>query len=396
MRICPKKATAALNLLAIAAVVWLYCLGKIAADPVATMPDRPSPLQAPDSVVPNRPVDWLEAGINMTNISLPAPPQASAAMPSPPAAVSQSPTSKQTFAEPTPAPTPDPTPDPTLGAEPTLVPLVPQPAQDTTAPIMPIIAKPIHVRPAKLNQVAVPPLTVSPVQPTPTALAPLAVPAPAKPVTAPALRPMAVASPQQTPLLQSPRPQTLLSQTRAPQVTPLQDLHIRQANLLKGQQTLDMVANKGGLDMEIFWPDTARQSAYLYDVMTRCFGMRSAVLNRAGEMVSTAGKGQANHAGLSPLIRQLKQPASRGEADVIAKIVAQHHVRGAYTPVRIFTKSVDARLVDGIAQLTGKPIGPNSVLRADYVIDRGRVFVANITHDGVRAAGRVLLVDGGC
>ena len=207
---------------------------------------------------------------------------------------------------------------------------------------------------------------------------------------------MTVSSPQQTPLLQSPRPQTLLSQTRAPQVTPLQDLHIRQANLLKGQQTLDMVANKGGLDMEIFWPDTARQSAYLYDVMTRCFGMRSAVLNFAGELVSTSGKGQANHAGLSPLIRQLKQPASRGEADVIAKIVAQHHVRGAYTPVRIFTKSVDARLVDGIAQLTGKPISPNSVLRADYVIDRGRVFVANITHDGVRAAGRVLLVDGGC
>ena len=396
MRICPKKATAALNLLAIAAVVWLYCLDKIVADPVAAMPDRPSPLQAPDSVVPNRPVDRLEAGINMTNISLPAPPPASAAMPSPPAAVSQSPTSKQTFAEPTPAPTPDPTPDPTLGAEPTLVPLVPQPAQDTTAPILPMIAKPINARPAKLNQVAVPPLTVSPVQPTPTALAPLAVPAPAKPMTAPALRPMAVAPPQQTPLLQSPRPQTLLSQTRAPQVTPLQDLHIRQANLLKGQQTLDMVANKGGLDMEIFWPDTARQSAYLYDVMTRCFGMRSAVLNRAGEMVSTAGKGQANHAGLSPLIRQLKQPASRGEADVIAKIVAQHHVRGAYTPVRIFTKSVDARLVDGIAQLTGKTIGPNSVLRADYVIDQGRVFVANITHDGVRAAGRVLLVDGGC
>jgi len=392
MRICPKKATAALNLLAIAAVVWLYCLDKIVADPVAAMPDRPSPLQAPDSVVPNRPVDRLEAGINMTNISLPAPPPASAAMPSPPAAVSQSPPSKQALAEPTPAPTPD----PTLGAEPTLVPLVLQPAQDTTAPILPMIAKPINARPAKLNQVAVTPLTVSPVQPTPTALAPLAVPAPAKPMTAPALRPMAVAPPQQTPLLQFPRTQTLLSQTRAPQVTALQDLHIRQANLLKGQQTLDMVANKGGLDMEIFWPDTARQSAYLYDVMTRCFGMRSAVLNRAGEMVSTAGKGQANHAGLSPLIRQLKQPASRGEADVIAKIVAQHHVRGAYTPVRIFTKSVDARLVDGIAQLTGKPIGPNSVLRADYVIDRGRVFVANITHDGVRAAGRVLLVDGGC
>jgi hypothetical protein len=379
MRICPKKATAALNLLAITAVVWLYCLNKIAADPVATLPDQPSLLQALDSVVPNRPVDRLEAQINMMNIRLPAPPPGAAAMRSPQVAVPESPTSKQTLVAPAPA------------VEPTLVPLVPQPAQDTTAPVMPMIAKPINVQPAKSNQVVVPPLTVSPVQPTPTALARLAAPAPAKPETAPALRPIAVPPPQQTPLLQSTR-----SQTPAPQINALQDLHIRQANLLKGQQTLDMVANKGGLDMEIFWPDTARQSAYLYNVMTRCFGMRSAVLNLAGEMVSTAGKGQANHAGLSPLIRQLKQPASRGEADVIAKIVTQHHVRGAYTPVRIFTKSVDARLVDGIAQLTGKSIGPNSVLRANYVIDRGRVFVANIIHDGVQAAGRVLLVDGGC
>ena len=42
MRICPKKGTAVLNLVAIAAMVWLYCLDKIAADPVAAMPGQPS------------------------------------------------------------------------------------------------------------------------------------------------------------------------------------------------------------------------------------------------------------------------------------------------------------------------------------------------------------------
>ena len=385
MRICSKKAMAALNLVAIAAVVWLYCLDKIGSDPVAALLDQPSPLKAPDSVVAKMPVDRLEAGINITNIRLPAPPPVAAPMRSPQAAVSQTSANKQALSEPAPAA------EPASAAEPALMPLVSQTTQETTAPIMPTIAKPINMKPAKLNQVALKPLMVSPVQLKPTALARFAAPAPVKPMTAPALQPITVSPRPQTPL-----PQTLLPQTKAPLKTALQDLHIRQANVLKGQQTLDMVANKGGLDMEIFWPDTARQSAYLYDVMTRCFGMRSAVLNRAGEMVSTAGKGQANYAGLSPLIRQLKQPASRGEADVIAKIVTQHHVRGAYTPVRIFTKSVDARLVDGIAQLTGKSIGPNSVLRANYVIDRGRVFVANIIHDGVQAAGRVLLVDGGC
>ena len=126
MRICPKKATAALNLVAVTAVVCLYCLHKIAADPVAAMPDQPSPLQAPDRVVAKMPVDRIEAGINMTNIRLPAPPPVSAAMRSPQAAVSQPSAHIQALSSPTPA------------AEPARVPLIPQPAQVTTAPIMPM------------------------------------------------------------------------------------------------------------------------------------------------------------------------------------------------------------------------------------------------------------------
>ena len=369
MRIHPKQATAVLNLFAIVAVVWLYFFDKMTADPVAAIPDRPSLLQASDSAAPKVLVDRLEAGIKMTNMTLPAPPPASAAMPTPQAPVSQSSANKQALSEPTPLP------------EPALKPLAPQPARGKKVTIMPMIALPIYVKLVKPNPVAVQPLTVSSRQSKPIALASLAAPTLSKTIKTPALQTMVVPS---------------LPQIRASQITTPQDIHISQANLLKGQRTLDMVANIGGLDMEIFWPDTAQKSAYIYDVMTRCFGMRSAVLDRGGEIVSTAGKGQANHAGLSPLIRQLKQPASQGEADVIAKIVAQQRVSGAYTPVRIFTKSVDARLVDGIAKLTGELIGPNSVLRADYVIDRGHVFVANITHNGARAAGRVLLVDGGC
>lgn len=373
MRIHPKQATAVLNLFAIVAVVWLYCIDKMAADPVAAIPDRPSLLQASDSAVPKVLVDRLEAGIKMTNMTLPPPP-ALAAMPMPQAPVSQLSANKQALSELTPVP------------EPALKPLAPQPAWEKKATIMPMIAAPINVKLAKPNPLGVSPVAVLSRQSKPIALASLAAPTLTKTIKTPALRTMAVPSSPQTP---SPK-------TRVPQITTPQDIHISQANLLKGQRTLDMVANKGGLDMEIFWPDTAQKSAYLYDVMTRCFGMRSAVLDRGGEIVSTSGKGQANHVGLSPLIRQLKQPASEGEADVIANIVAQQRVSGAYTPVRIFTKSVDARLVDGIAKLTGELIGPNSVLRADYVIDRAHVFVANITHNGARAAGRVLLVDGGC
>ena len=374
MRIHPKQATAALNMVAIIAVVCLYCIDKMAADPSAAIPYRLSPLQASDSAVPNAPVDRLEAGIKMINITLPAPPPVSAAMLTPQSPVSRASANKQVSSEPTPL------------LEPALMPLAPQLAREKKSSLIPMIEPPINVKLAKPNQVALKPLKVLSRRSRPIASTSLAATVLTKTIKKPALRPMEVPS----------LPQTPFPQTRVPQIAKPQYIDISQANLLKGQQTLDMVANEGGLDMEIFWPDTAQKSAYLYDVMTRCFGMRSAVLDRGGEILSTAGKGHANHAGLSPLIRRLQQPASSGEADMIAKIVAQHRVVGAYTPVRIFTRSVDARLVDGIAQLTGEPIGPNSVLRASYLIDQARVFVANITHNGVRAAGRVLLADDGC
>ena len=184
----------------------------------------------------------------------------------PQAAVSQPLANKQALAELFPA------------SEPALVPLAPKTAQEATAPTMPMIAIPINVKPAKLNQATVKPLMVSPVQRKPTVPARLAAPVPPKTMKTPVLRPITVPSPPQT---------------WAPQKTALQDLHIRQANLLKGQRTLDMIAKKGGLDMEIFWPDTERQSAYLYDVMTRCFGMRSAVLDHEGE---ASGASSATHA----------------------------------------------------------------------------------------------------
>ena len=130
---------ATLNLVAIAAVVWLYCLYKIGSDPVVALPDQPSPPKAPDSVLAKMPVDRLEAGINMTNIRLPAPPPLAAPMRSPQAAVSQTSANKQALSEPASA------------AEPALVPLVPRTTQETPAPIMPMIAKPINVKPANNN-----------------------------------------------------------------------------------------------------------------------------------------------------------------------------------------------------------------------------------------------------
>ena len=179
-------------------------------------------------------------------------------------------------------------------------------------------------------------------------------------------------------------------------IAPPSEIHIQQANLLRGQQTLNKVIGEGGLDMEIFWPPTAQQSEYLYKVMTQCFGMQSAVIDDAGDLFFISGKDRGSHTGFSPLLRKIMQPAGRDEVKVINEIVQRNVISGSYTPVRIFSKLVDARLVNGIAQMTGNVIHPQSVVRANYVIDQGRVYISKITHNGVRSSGRLLLANGSC
>ena len=120
------------------------------------------------------------------------------------------------------------------------------------------------------------------------------------------------------------------------------------------------------------------------------------MIDNKGDLFFTNGKDHRRRAGFSPLLRKLMQPASRDEVRVIDEILNQNAIGANYTPVRIFSKIVDARLVDGVAQVTGKVIHSRSVLRANYVIDQGRVYITNITHDGILASGRVLLANGKC
>ena len=184
--------------------------------------------------------------------------------------------------------------------------------------------------------------------------------------------------------------------TKPSRIAPRSEMHIQQANLLRGQQTLNKVIGEGGLDMEIFWPPTAQQSEYLYKVMTQCFGMQSAVIDDEGDLFFLSGKDRGSHTGFSPLLRKIMQPAGRDEVKVIGEIVKRNAISGRYTPVRIFSKLVDARLVNGIAQMTGNVIHPQSVVRANYVVDQGRVYISNITHDDIISSGRLILADGSC
>jgi len=412
----PKQATVALNLCAIAAVVLLYVVEKMSPDAV-TPEVRPTPsMAASQSVKLSPPAPVKMAGIKVVNSPLPAPP------PRPVKTVRQldNPASPTLITRPA---IDDSQPLPTAKLQlvsTSQAPQTPKPAlHPLTADRQMPPPKPVLISALAGSKAAMPPQKVapkltksvlSPQLPAVklTALTPLKTPieTPVVPTTAQRLNPAILSTmsppqkdPQQTRRNLSKQPnvkgEVAVKADQSNAARP-PEIRIQQASLLHGQKTLDEVVSKGELDMEIFWPPTSQQSAYLYRVMTQCFGMQSAVINSKGDLFLASGQMSPNNRSLSPLLRQLKQPASRVEHRVIQQIVTKNAIAAGYQPVRVFARSVDARLVDGVARLTGRPIHPQSVVRADYVIDQGRVYIANITHDGVPSNGRVLLTNGGC
>ena len=77
-------------------------------------------------------------------------------------------------------------------------------------------------------------------------------------------------------------------------------------------------------------------------------------------------------------------PAGRDEVNVIGEIVKRNVIlAGATRPYVSFQNWSMHGLLAGIAQMTVMRIHPQSVVRANYVVDQGRVYISNITHDDI-------------
>ena len=398
-----KQATVALNLLALAMVGLLYRMDSaddLIADPKAYSEAKASELTGPKGETPP---PLPDTGIKMVGIDLPAPPPvvvprmtSTKAIP----AKSNVPVVEQNV-----------TMQPETQSKPELVPMEVSIASPRSNPTLKnSLAKPETVAPSPKKPLKSEMLTLVLPDVTPKAhhikplsskkvpsLAPISSDPNAIEVASPDALMKAGVERQKLSSSQSEKGSSITPLMPKPsRIAPPSEIHIQQANLLSGQQTLNKVIGEGGLDMEIFWPPTAQQSEYLYKVMTQCFGMQSAVIDDEGDLFFISGKDRGSHIGFSPLLRKIMQPAGRDEVKVISEIVKRNAISGSYTPVRIFSKLVDARLVNGVAQMTGNVIHPQSVVRANYVVDQGRVYISNITHDDIISSGRLILANGSC
>ncbi len=190
----------------------------------------------------------------------------------------------------------------------------------------------------------------------------------------------------------SPAPQTPAS--------PPPEITVNRQAVREGRVLLVMMAEGKGPNIEIAWPDDGARRDRLYRLLARCYGMKSAVLQRDSTLFLAEGKPgkpwQINRDYYSSFLREPQGRVPSAERKEIAKIEAYHGVRG--TAVRVLPRVVDAGIVGALFNLAGSDTRGNAAITASYDFDEKGLMVSEISADGRPLGGvlRVPRIVGGC
>jgi hypothetical protein len=283
-----------------------------------------------------------------------------------------------------PAPAPQPQPikamPPPLKAEPRIEPLRPSP-KAAPKPVMkavlkpaPKVLKPAPVTPAK-------PSVQKPPEPEPDMQAFRARTAPPKPEKFDALAKFKAQRAAQKQIQERPKP--------APRPAKI-EVSAKAAN--SGRVALRILEHGKGPEIELAWPNSVRASDQLYRRFTACYGMKTAVMDGAGQLYTASGGARPWRTNLdrySGFVRQVSGRLSPEEASELRAL--QRLRRAKVSSVRIFPRAVDARLLGGLGQLLGKSYRSMGRIRATYRMTPAGVSVGDITADGKAVAGEIIL-----
>ena len=120
--------------------------------------------------------------------------------------------------------------------------------------------------------------------------------------------------------------------------------------------------------------------------------MKTAVMDSAGQLYTAAGGGRPWRINLdrySGFVRQVSGRLSPAEASELRALQRLRSSR--VSSVRIFPRSVDARLLGGLGQLLGKSYRSMGRIRATYRMTGSGVSVGQITADGKPIPGEIIL-----
>ncbi len=176
------------------------------------------------------------------------------------------------------------------------------------------------------------------------------------------------------------------------------EIEVNVTTVRTGRELLRILEHGEGPAIEIAWPGSSAQRDRLHGVLQRCYGMRLALIDRAGGLYLDVGpRGNRWPIDLDRFSGFGRRPnghitsAERRDADRVARY---HHGLPATDPVRLFPRAADAALLGGLAHLLGGDYRAAKSITASYRLRGLRVTVGDLRIDGRRVAGRIDLSRG--
>ncbi len=188
-----------------------------------------------------------------------------------------------------------------------------------------------------------------------------------------------------------PRPVAKTATTKQPVTASVASVE----EIAQGRTLLRFLEHGSGPSIELAWPDAARQREKLFTLLGRCFGMQVALIDEQGLLYTAAGRPNApwtlNLDRFSGFVRRPDGALSRQEQRAAARISAHHDGLRDASPVRVFPRNVDARLLGGLRRLIGESYGRARSIRARYRVSGRHLVVEQIVADGRVVPGRLEL-----
>ncbi|MFT4926376.1 MAG: hypothetical protein ACI8WB_002474 [Phenylobacterium sp.] len=255
----------------------------------------------------------------------------------------------------------------------------------------PMTKDPALVEPAPQPQ-DTPPLAMSQLTlPEPPAM-PVAAVAKPQAVAKLPVQPVMKAKPiVQVKIAQKIRPQTKLvtkpaKQPESQPLTPTIDVSQDSIEVTNAEPLLQQVEAGNGPVIEIAWPKGFAKRKRLYNMLVNCQGVQLGILADDTVHPITANKGLYSR--LVRVVSGVMLPQEHRE---------YQSSRFQGTPVRLFPRALDGRLMAGLRQLSTQlamPFQTLSSVRGLYVMQGKRLYIQDLIMDGQMIPGQVLLADG--
>jgi hypothetical protein len=168
---------------------------------------------------------------------------------------------------------------------------------------------------------------------------------------------------------------------------------VDRAAIAEGRIVLRLIAQGKGPDIRIAWPGQRNRRDSLYRLLAKCYGMRTAILDRSGNLYIKGGvPGRAWDLDRDRYSSFLRAPSGRlpsEERRILSAIENYHDVRG--NPVRVFPRIVDAGIVGSLFRAANRNAATDPDIRARYNFDHQGLQLIEQTVDGRPLHGRTLV-----